>query len=246
MPIAVYVKKTPQPKKINLKKFPVTWNKNYDRFFFVFISLVGLSSMVFALGPIVYWQLKTLPKLLYKIEGFPVPQEKVLSAKFTLSENIQVARDTDGFSFFTTNYIPEGKRPKEFSLSVPKLEIENALAKVDSIKFDKSLSHFPGSPLPGEVGNSFVTGHSALPQFNSPDNYRTIFTNLSKLEVGDEIFVEIEEKKLKFIVQYSKIVDPHDLSVLAPISQNSKNLTLMTCVPPGTNSKRLVVISSLI
>ena len=60
------------------------------------------------------------------------------------------------------------------------------------------------------------------------------------------VFVEIGAKRLQFAVQYFKIVDPHDISVLAPISTSGRNLTLMTCVPPGTNTKRLVVITSLI
>lgn len=184
--------------------------------------------------------------MLKSVQDSPVPQEEVLSVKSTLQSSVQIAEDPDGFSYFTTNYKPQETRPKEFKISIPKLEIEDALVKVDSIKFDKNLSHFPGSAIPGEIGNSFITGHSALPQFFSNDSYRTIFSSLSDLEVGDEVFVEVGGQRLKFVVQYSRIVNPHDLSVLAPISQNSRNLTLMTCVPPGTNSKRLVVISSLI
>lgn len=246
MPLAVYVKAAPKEKKISYPKITVRRTKNLDRFFFIAMTIVGLSSMVFAAGPIVFWQIKTLPRMLKSVQNYPVPQEKVLSVKSTLDSTVQVAQDPDGFSYFTTNYKPQEIRPKEYYLSVPKLEIEKALVKVDTIKFDKNLSHFPGSAIPGEIGNAFITGHSALPQFFSEDSYRTIFSNLSDLEVGDEIFAEINGQKLKFVVQYSKIVNPHDISVLAPISQNGRNLTLMTCVPPGTNSKRLVVISSLI
>ena len=103
-----------------------------------------------------------------------------------------------------------------------------------------------GTALPGDVGNSFITGHSVLPQFADPENYRAIFTKLSDLEIGDDVQVTMAGQNFHYTVGYSKIVDPRDLSVLAPISANGRNLTLMTCVPPGTSSKRLVVITSLI
>jgi len=246
MPLAVYVKAAPKEKKIYRPRITIKRTKNFDRFFFILMTIVGLSSMVFAAGPIFFWQIKTLPRMLKSVQNYPVPQQEVLSVKSTLASTVQIAQDPDGFSYFTTNYKPQEPRPSEFYLSIPKLEIEKALVKVDTIKFDKNLSLFPGAAIPGEIGNSFITGHSVLPQFFSADNYRTIFSHLSDLEVGDEVLVELEGKQLRYVVQYSKIVDPHDLSVLAPISANARNLTLMSCVPPGTNSKRLVVITSLI
>ncbi|MBI2012473.1 sortase, partial [Candidatus Curtissbacteria bacterium] len=167
-------------------------------------------------------------------------------AEASFPTNVQVVADPDGFSYFTTDYKPQNPRPKEFYLTVPKLKIKGAKVLVDNLNFYKNLSHFPGSAIPGEAGNSFITGHSVLPQFADPEDYRAIFTKLSDLEIGDDVVVEIEGRTLHFTVQYAKVVDPHDTSVLAPISPSGRNLTLMTCVPPGTNSKRLVVITSLI
>jgi len=245
---AYYVKEPPKEKSqpINLNKYLPQRNEKRERAFFLLISFVGLAAIVYAIFPLVIWQVSTLPKLNAKIDEAPIPDKQVLSTFRANFEDINVERDEDGFSYFTTDFIPEGQRPDEFSLSIPKLRIENAQTKVDNLNFKKHLSHFPGTAIPGEVGNSFVTGHSILPQFNDPDNYNAIFTKLSDLELGDDVIVELEGKKLHFIVQYAKVVDPKNLSVLAPISQSGKNLTLMTCVPPGTNTKRLVVITSLI
>ena len=243
MSLAVYIKAPPVLPK--LPKIAKDHSKR-DRFFYGLISAVGVFSIGFAIWPYFAWQLTTASKLTQKIEKFPIPQAQVLSASTILANEVQVAKDPDGFSYFTTTYKPEGTRPTEFFITIPKLEIENAKTKVDSIRFDTSLAHFPGSALPGEVGNSFITGHSVLPQFADPKNYRAIFTELSDLEIGDNVYVEISGQKLSFVVQYAKIVDPRDLSVLLPISATGRNLTLMTCVPPGTNLKRLVVITSLI
>ena len=248
MSLAVYIKKPPvylKPPKVQKQAVCPERKRTGDRFFFFFISTVGLLSLIFALWPYFSWQLTTAAKLTAKIDEFPIPNGEVLSAESTLAANVQVAQDPDGFSYFTTNYKPQGERPQEFQITIPKLKIENAQVLVDSLKFDKNLAHFPGTALPGEVGNPFITGHSVLPQFADPKNYRAIFTRLSDLEIGDDVYVEINGQKLHYVVQYSKVVHPRDLSVLAPISSTGRNLTLMTCVPPGTNLKRLVVITSL-
>ncbi|OGD92549.1 hypothetical protein A2697_04655 [Candidatus Curtissbacteria bacterium RIFCSPHIGHO2_01_FULL_41_44] len=270
MPLAVYVKEN------TFDKIQVA--KRRDRVFFGLITIIGLTSVIFAIWPYFVWQTVTRPRLSGGVNDFPIPKAQVLSSKSTLSASIQVIQDPDGFSYFipttfskeeegnkpsyfipTTfskeeasessslvqNYRLENK-PSEFSLTIPRLKIARAKVKVDSLDFYKSLAHFPGSALPGEIGNSFITGHSVLPQFNDPKNYRAIFTKLSDLEVGDDVFVEIEGQKLHFTVQYLRVVDPRDTSVINPISPAGRNLTLMTCVPPGTNLKRLVVVTSLI
>lgn len=238
MPLALYVKTAPKPAGIP--------NPKKERFFYSLITFVGFISIIFAVYPFVAWRLTTLPKLTTTIDEIPVPKSQVLSAKTILSANVQVVKDPDGFSFFTTNYKPPEPRPEEFSLTIPKLKVEKARVLVDDLNFYDNLSHFPGSALPGEIGNSFITGHSVLPQFYDPQNYRSIFTKLSDLEVGDDVYAQLDDKTYHYVVQYSKVVDPQDVSVLAPISQNGRNLTLMSCVPPGTNIKRLVVVTSII
>lgn len=242
--------------EIYSKEYPANFppkKRRMDRYFYAFISIVGIATIIFAAYPFFVWQVKTVPKLASSVKDYPVPPDQVLSVKTNFTENIQVVRDPDGFSYFVptdlenTHSKSSGRaRPEKFSISIPKLKIEDAITRTDNLDFKKNLSHFPGTALPGELGNSFITGHSVLPQFSDPKNYNAIFTKLSDLEIGDKINIEVEGQKYQYIVQYSKVVDPHDLSVLNPISENGKNLTLMTCVPPGTNIKRLVVITSLI
>jgi len=240
--------------EIYSKDSPLRYSREYkgrDKYFFAFISIVGLIAIIFAAWPFFVWQLTTLPKLSSGVSNAPIPEARVLSVKSPNLENVQVVQDADGFSYFVPTFLEENKRKEEnrsekFSVSIPKLNINNATTKVDSLDFRNNLSHFPGTALPGEVGNSFVTGHSVLPQFNDPENYNAIFTKLSELEIGDKIYITRDGQDYQYIVQYAKVVNPKDLSVLSPISESGKNLTLMTCVPPGTNIKRLVVITSLI
>jgi len=217
-----------------------------ERSFSFLMLSIGVATIAFAVWPLLTWQFVTLPKLTAKVEEFPVPFGKIISWGSVAGTNIQVVQEQDGFSYFVTDFKPQGKRPQEFLISIPKLEIEKAKVKVDAVKFDKNLALFPGSAIPGDVGNSFITGHSVLPQFADPKDYGAIFTKLPELEIGDEVLVNLDDKTIRFVVQYSKVVEPDDLSVLGPITQNGRNLTLMTCVPPGTNTKRLVIVTSLL
>ncbi|MBI3342285.1 class E sortase [Candidatus Curtissbacteria bacterium] len=243
MALAVYVKAPPKKPK----------NPKTERYFYIGIISVGLGAIIFSILPFFIWQISILPRLSAKVENIPVPKAEVLSATTVLSQNVQVVQDADGFSYFTTTSSAKTStssanltRPEDFSLSIPKLKIDNAQVVVDTTKFDNHLGHFPGTAIPGEVGNSFITGHSVLPQFADVKNYRAIFTNLSDLEIGDDVTATVDNKTYHYIVQYSKVVDPKDTSVLLPLSPNGHNLTLMSCVPPGTSSKRLIVITSLI
>lgn len=237
MNLDIYSKDPPQ-------EYDFEKGKRKDRVFALALSAIGLISIIMAIGPILIWSFSAVPLFGNSSKNAPIPSGQVLSLS-DQNINVDVAQSEDGFSYFTTDYRPTGERPEEFYISIPKLNVKNATVKVDYLNFYENLSHFPGTALPGEAGNAFVTGHSVLPQFANPQDYHTIFTKLPELEVGDVVNVELEGSRYKYIVQYKKIVNPKDLSVLKPISKGAKNLTLMTCVPPGTSIKRMVVVTSL-
>ncbi|MBI2597349.1 class E sortase [Candidatus Daviesbacteria bacterium] len=132
----------------------------------------------------------------------------------------------------------------EFSLTIPKLKINQAPVLVDSNDLSKGLVHLPGSALPGEKGNIFISGHSALNKLFSLKSVP--FANLTNLKKGDQILVEALGVKFKYEVFEIKVVDPSDLSVIAPSDPQGRYISLMTCVPPGLNYKRLVVLGKMI
>ena len=106
------------------------------------------------------------------------------------------------------------------------------------------LAHFKGTPLPGDGGNSFIYGHSAIESFfsNHENLAETIFTRLEDIEVGDSVLIEKDDKILKYKVKQKKIVEPDDFSIL--VNQDEREtLTLMTCWPLGIGSKRLIVVA---
>jgi sortase A len=131
-----------------------------------------------------------------------------------------------------------------YTLSIPKLKIENALVSVSGDDLSKSLVHYGGTSLPGQYGNTVIFGHSTLPQFYSPASYRSIFSLLPSLKAGDEITVLYDGIEYRYVIYDMVVLDPNDLSVLEQQFDDSY-LTLVTCVPPGTYWKRLNVKARL-
>lgn len=134
---------------------------------------------------------------------------------------------------------------QEFSLTAPTIKLKDTKVKVNSNDFESSLAHLPGSALPGERGNVFITGHSFLTQFYSPGNFQAIFSNLPNLKKGDEITLSAPSGNFTYTVVGLKVVDPKDISVVNPPDEQGRYLSLMTCVPPGFNTKRLIVLAKL-
>lgn len=133
----------------------------------------------------------------------------------------------------------------DFTISIPSIKLIGAKVLVDNNNFDTHLSHLPGSALPGEKGNVFISGHSSLPQFFKPDNYKTIFSKLPDIKKGDLINIEAGGQKYEYIVKGLTVVDPQETWVINPPDQNGRYLSLMTCVPPGLYIKRLIVLAEL-
>jgi sortase A len=131
-----------------------------------------------------------------------------------------------------------------YMLSIPKLKIENALVTIAGDDLTSSLVHYGGTGIPGQYGNTVVFGHSTLPQFYSPTNYKTIFSLLPTLKEGDDIRIVYDGVTYNYTVTDLVVHDPPDLSALEQRYDDSY-LTLVTCVPPGTYWKRLNVHAKL-
>lgn len=134
---------------------------------------------------------------------------------------------------------------KDFLLSIPKLNLTNIKVSVQSNNFEENLAQLPGTALPGERGNVFITGHSSIP-LNLQKKRVPFFANLPNVKTGDEIMLENPSgQKFVYNVVGLKVVDPKDISVIDPPEAEGRYLTLMTCVPPGFNTKRLIVLARL-
>lgn len=129
-----------------------------------------------------------------------------------------------------------------YTLSIPKLEIEDATVTIGGEDLSESLIQYPGTALPGKRGNSVVFGHSILPQFYNPKDYLAIFSTLPTLDKGDLIEINYDGISYKYEVEDMYEVLPTDIQVLEQ-NPGDSFLTLVTCVPPGhpLKPKRLIV-----
>lgn len=137
---------------------------------------------------------------------------------------------------------------QDFHLVIPSLDISAPInADVNGKEKDAyfkaletGVAHYAGTKKPGEGGNVFIFGHSSY-YFWKPGEYKEIFQTLPNIKEGDEIDIWWQSKNYKYKVSQTKVVEPTDVSVLKPTAD--EQLTLMTCVPPGTAEKRLIVIA---
>ena len=67
---------------------------------------------------------------------------------------------------------------------------------------------------------------------------------MPSLENGDEIKIKVNDISYEYVVYDMFVVDPDEISVLEQ-QKDGSFLTLITCVPPGTYLKRLVVKAKL-
>ena len=138
-----------------------------------------------------------------------------------------------------------------FGIVIPKLganaRIIPNIDPYDSAVYQKALTqgvaHATGTVFPGSVGNVFLFSHSSV-NFYEANRYNSIFYLLYKLEIGDEINLYYKGEKFVYRVTEKKTVNPKDVSYLTG-QTTKKVVTLMTCWPPGTTTKRLLVIAEL-
>jgi LPXTG-site transpeptidase (sortase) family protein len=94
------------------------------------------------------------------------------------------------------------------------------------------------APLEATSGNSFIFGHSSKFTF-SPTEYDTIFALLPKLNPDDTMQIISGNQTATYKVTLSKSVNTSDVQYIS--NGDTRELTLVTCWPAGTNFKRWVV-----
>lgn len=132
----------------------------------------------------------------------------------------------------------------QYSLSIPKLGIDNAVVSTVDYDLSKHLVQYYGTPNPTEKGTAVIFGHSTIPAWFDPHNYKAIFATLHTIKIGDQVVIGIKDFQYKYKIFSITITDPTDVTMFSQNNDNSY-ITIVTCTPPGTTWKRLVVRASL-
>ena len=119
---------------------------------------------------------------------------------------------------------------------IPAIGVDALVVEGDSWEQLKlGVGHHLNTANPGERGNMALSAHD--------DIYGEIFRHLDKLELGDEVIVYAGEQPYRYIVKAKQIVEPTEVSVLAPTTKPVA--TLISCYPYMVDSHRIVVIAEL-
>lgn len=140
----------------------------------------------------------------------------------------------------------------QFGLEAPSLNIKApVLANVDGekerlyqqITAKLGVAHLKNSPTPDQKGNVYLFGHSSF-WLNYPGQYKELFKELDKLKKDETFTIYYKGTPYTYKVTDNKVVADNDFSVLdgpTPKDANDYTVTIQTCWPPGTDTKRLVV-----
>lgn len=233
-----YVKRTPIVSKQRSKK--------EKKILPVILVVLGIFFIVNAAYPIVTYQVLIAPRF---ARTFLSPtSEAEIAQSFSFPQAIGTEIDlvdlTNAANWFPQKSEEFQQTEGSYSMSIPRLGIVNALVVVGGQDLKRSLIQYPGTALPGRYGNTVVFGHSVLPQFFNTKNYMTIFSTLPMLRSRDEILITYNGVTYTYLIEKMIEASPSDISILAQRYDDSY-LTLITCVPPGTYLRRLIVRARL-
>ncbi|MBL8031503.1 MAG: sortase, partial [Candidatus Doudnabacteria bacterium] len=121
----------------------------------------------------------------------------------------------------------------------------------DPKNFDTDLKsgvvHYPGTPLPCDVGRSYISGHSSNYSWVKA-NYNQVFAKLNLLKPGATFKVTVvdmngKDIRLHYVVTSQKEFAADDQAQFANTAVSE--VALSTCWPLNTTKRRLVAFAKL-
>ncbi|WP_229384770.1 class E sortase [Microbacterium allomyrinae] len=100
------------------------------------------------------------------------------------------------------------------------------------------IGHYPGTKMPGEVGNFAVAAHRTT--WGKP------FNRIAELHVGDAIVIETQEGWYTYRFRTLEYVTPDEVEVLLPVPQamnvpaGTAYITMTSCSPMFSLAERIV------
>ncbi len=231
-------------KKTNDKRF-----KKWLRLLSLGLFISGFSVASYIFFPLISWQIYFAPVFASQIITSPIPKTTIVNPSTIESLLAQAGNTISGVDYTNAdNWFPtlpkqnrKGKyKLSSYTLSIPNIGIQNAVVSTVDIDLSRHLIQYEGTNIPGDNGNAVIFGHSTLPQLFKQNDYKTIFANAYKLKVGDAIYATVNSASYLYKVYNITVVDPSDTSIFSQSYDNSY-ITIVTCTPPGTTWKRLIV-----
>ena len=107
---------------------------------------------------------------------------------------------------------------------------------IDLPTIDNGPSHWPGTPLPGQLGNTVFPGHRTT--------YSRPFWDMDKLVPGDEVIFSNSAGRFTYRVQRVFIVNANETWVVN--NTPDATFTLLACHPKGSAKQRIVAKGAMV
>lgn len=118
------------------------------------------------------------------------------------------------------------------SIAIPKLGVSEPLLEgIRLTTLDNGPGHWPGTAMPGEVGNVVVAAHRT--------SHGAPFRNIDQLVAGDVVEFDTSAGLTSYTVTGTEIVQPDAMWIVNPT--DTPTATLFACHPPGSTRERIVV-----
>lgn len=105
-------------------------------------------------------------------------------------------------------------------------------------KKELGVGHYPGTQMPGEIGNFALAGHRTT--WGAP------FRETATLQLGDKIYVKTPEAWYTYVYRTTEYVWPSGVGVIDPVPQVSggtpedRFLTITSCHPLFSAAERII------
>jgi sortase A len=134
--------------------------------------------------------------------------------------------------------VPTAEGKPEGIITIPKIGVEKVF--VEGVQLDDLAlgpGHYPGTPLPGQIGNAAIAGHRTT--------HGAPFYNVNELAIGDKIIVQTLAGKYTYQVYKTPFaVKPTAYYVVANTPR--PELTLTSCNPRYSAAQRIVIKARLL
>lgn len=216
-------------------------NRKYKKVIAAIWGVMGIIILISVAWPILKYEVDAKSKYPILISSNTESGQKVLLEDYDYTR--------------ASNWFPGAKEERDFivpkvtfyTISIPYLNIEDATVAIGGEDLKENLIQYPGTAVPGKMGNTVIFGHSILPYFFDPEDYLSIFSTLPTLEKGNVITVNYDGISYTYVVENMFEVEPTNIEILEQ-SLGDSYITLVTCTPPGhpLKPKRLIVKARLV
>ena len=122
-------------------------------------------------------------------------------------------------------------------IQIPKIGLVHPIYEGVTLSvIDHGPGHWPGSAVPGQLGNAVFAGHRVT--------HTHPFLRINELGPGDQIIFKMDNGTFTYSVTGHQIVTPKDVHIVDPTPDAT--LTLFACHPPHQAIQRYVVRAAFV